>query len=118
MQDIYPAGFNRGFAEAFAGYGLLLDVLAMGVVNGFIYHQPQPFDMPGPDGPKDPEWIGAEIGRRTEIAARAVDGRIWRDAIRGWDDDVKPTAHARHRALGAVDLSSLSDAELLAHLET
>lgn len=118
MQDIYPAGFNRGFAEAFAGYGLLLDLLAMGVVNGFTYHQPQPFDMPGPDGPKDPDWIGAEIGRRTEVAARAMEGRIWRDAIRGWDEDVKPTAKARHRALGAVDLSSLSDDELLAHLET
>lgn len=118
MQDIYPVGFNRGFAEAFAGYGLLLDVLAMGVVNGFTYHQPQPFDMPGPDGPKDPEWIGAEIGRRTEIAARAMADRIWRDEIRGWDERVKPAAQARHRALGSTDLSTLSDADLLAHLET
>jgi pyruvate,water dikinase len=118
MQDIYPAGFNRGFAEAFGGYGLLLDVLAMGVVNGFTYHQPQPFDMPGPDGPKDPEWIGAEIDRRTDIAARAMAERIWRDEIRGWDVEVKPAAQARHRALGSVDLGTLSDADLLAHLET
>jgi pyruvate,water dikinase len=71
MQEVYPEGFNKGFTEAFAGHGLLLDRLAMGVVNGFTYHQPQPFDMPGPDGPKDPEWIGAEIGRRTENMADA-----------------------------------------------
>ena len=69
LQHAYPAGFNRGFEEAFAAYGVLLDRLAMASINGFTYHQPQPFDLPGPDGPKDPEWIGAEIGRRTGVAA-------------------------------------------------
>jgi len=118
MQEIYPAGFNKGFTEAFAGYGLLLDRLAMGVVNGFIYHQPQPFDMPGPDGPKDPEWIGAEIGRRTEVAAHAMADQVWRDEIAAWDAEVKPAAQARHRELGSVDLGALDDAELLAHLQT
>lgn len=118
MQDIYPAGFNRGFTEAFAGYGVLLDVLAMGVVNGFTYHQPQPFDMPGPDGPKDPEWVGAEIGRRTDVAAQAMAERIWRDQIQAWDDEAKPASLARHRALGAVDLASLDDEALLEHLHT
>ena len=118
MQDIYPAGFNRGFEEAFAGYGVLLDVLAMGVVNGFTYHQPQPFDLPGPDGPKDPEWIGAEIGRRADVAARAMSERIWRDAIREWDDEAKPASQARHRRLGSVDLASLDDEALLAHVHT
>ncbi len=118
MQDIYPAGFNRGFEEAFAGYGVLLDVLAMGVVNGFTYHQPQPFDLPGPDGPKDPEWIGAEIGRRADVAARAMSERIWRDAIREWDDEAKPASQARHRQLGSVDLASLDDEALLEHLNT
>ena len=117
MQEIYPAGFNKGFTEAFAGYGLLLDRLAMGVVNGFTYHQPQPFDMPGPDGPKDPDWIGAEIGRRAEIAARAMTNQIWRDEIRTWDAEVKPAAQARHRELGSVDLGALDDAELLTHLQ-
>jgi hypothetical protein len=76
MRQIHPEGFNRGFTEAFALYGLLLDRLAMGEVNGFTYHQPQPFDLRGPGGPKDPEWIGAEIGRRAEIARRAMDDKI------------------------------------------
>jgi phosphohistidine swiveling domain-containing protein len=118
MQEIYPPGFNRGFTEAFAGYGLLLDRLAMGVVNGFTYHQPQPFDMPGPDGPKDPEWIGAEIGRRTEVAAQAMADQIWRDELRTWDAEVKPAAQARHRELGSVDLGALGDADLLGQLQT
>ena len=52
IQELYPEGFNKGFTETFAAFGVLLDRLAMGVVNGFTYHQPQPFDLPGPDGPR------------------------------------------------------------------
>jgi pyruvate,water dikinase len=116
MQQVYPAGFNRGFEETFAKYGVLLDRLAMGVVNGFTYHQPQPFDLPGPDGPKDPEWIGAEIGRRAGVAAGALEGRIWRESLRMWDDELKPAAQRRHCELGSVDLGALDDAQLHAHL--
>jgi rifampicin phosphotransferase len=117
LQQIYPAGFKRGFEEAFDAYGVLLDRLAMASINGFIYHQPQPFDLPGPEGPKDPEWIGAEFGRRVAVAAQAFEARIWRDAIRRWDDEVKPASIARHRALD-VDLPTLDDAQLQTHIET
>lgn len=117
LQHAYPVGFNRGFEEAFAGYGLLLDRLAMASINGFTYHQPQPFDLPGPDGqPKDPEWVGAEIGRRTQVAAKAFEDRIWREGIRRWDEELKPGSLARHRALD-VDRSALSDTELQAHID-
>jgi pyruvate,water dikinase len=115
QQRAYPDGFNRGFEEAFAGYGVLLDRLAMATVNGFTYHQPQPFDLPGPDGPRDPAWIGAELGRRVELAAKAFEDRIWREGIRRWDEELKPASIARHRRLD-VDLSSLSDGELQAHI--
>ncbi len=115
MQVVYPDGFNRGFTETFAVYGVLLDRLAMCSVNGFTYHQPQPFDLPGPDGPKDPEWIHAEFGRRLGVANAAFEQRIWRGAIREWDERDKPTAIARHRELD-VDLSSLDDDQLQAHL--
>ena len=115
MQDIYPDGFNRGFEEAFAKYGLLLDRLAMGVVNGFTYHQPQPLDMPGPDGPKDPEWIHDEFVRRTGVAAAAMEQRLWRDAMRTWDDEMKPAAQRRHRQL-ATGIADLDDEQLLARV--
>ena len=74
LQHAYPEGFNRGFEECFSIYGVLLDRLAMASINGFTYHQPQPFDLPGPDGPKDPEWIGAEFGRRAGVAAGKEQG--------------------------------------------
>lgn len=116
LQQAYPAGFNRGFEEAFEVYGVLLDRLAMATINGFTYHQPQPFDLPGPDGPKDPEWISAEFGRRVGVATQALEERIWRDAMRRWDDELKPASVARHRELD-VDLHALDDTELQAHIE-
>ena len=116
MQQLYPSGFNRGFEETFADYGLLLDRLAMGVVNGFTYHQPQPFDMPGPDGPKAQEWLGAEVGRRAGVAAAALDNRIWRAALQRWDDELKPASRRRHRELGSIDLGALDVAALHAHV--
>ncbi|MEQ1787373.1 MAG: hypothetical protein ABL966_09990, partial [Acidimicrobiales bacterium] len=116
LQHAYPDGFNRGFEEAFAAYGVLLDRLAMASINGFTYHQPQPFDLPGPDGPKDPEWIGAEFGRRVGVAAHAFETRIWRDGMRRWDDELKPASIARHQSLD-VDLASLGDADLEAHIQ-
>ena len=117
MQELYPEGFNKGFTETFADFGILLDRLAMGVVNGFTYHQPQPFDMPGPDGPRDPEWIAEEFGRRAAIADRAMNDKIWRDVMRRWDEELKPAAQARHVDLGSVDLAALDDEQLRAHLE-
>ena len=69
-----PRGVQPRVRGGFGAYGVLLDRLAMASINGFTYHQPQPFDLPGPDGPKDPEWIGAEIGRRTGVAAAGVRG--------------------------------------------
>lgn len=116
LQHAYPAGFNRGFEEAFDIYGVLLDRLAMASINGFTYHQPQPFDLPGPDGPKDPEWIGAEFGRRAGVAAQAFEARIWRDGMRRWDDELKPASVARHRELD-VALSTLDDTRLEEHIQ-
>jgi rifampicin phosphotransferase len=116
MQELYPEGFNRGFTETFSRYGLLLDRLAMAVVNGFTYHQPQPFDMPGPNGPMTPEQIGAEIGRRAGVAEEAFRTKQWRQDLDLWDDVCKPAAIARHRELADVDLASLTDDKLAEHV--
>ncbi len=118
VRALYPDGFNRGFSETFARYGLLLDRLAMADINGFTYHQPQPFDMPGPDGPLTPEQIGAEIGRRAAIAEQAFETKLWRQDLELWDNVCKPEAIARHRALADVDLGSLTDDELADHLRS
>jgi pyruvate,water dikinase len=112
MQAAYPPGMMRGFAETLEPWGALLDGMNVHYVNGFAYMQPAPFDAPGPDGEKSPEYLGAEIGRRTELAAAAFESRIWRDVLQRWDDEIKPAAIARHRELAAIDLTALDDEAL------
>lgn len=117
LQDLYPPQAMKGFAETFARWGALLDGLAWGLVNGFPYHQPQPFDLPGPDGPMAPEAIGAEIGRRAAVAEAAFANKIWRGVLERWDNELKPAAVARHRELGDVELTGLDDDELREHVD-
>ena len=116
-QSLYPRGFTRGFEEACRRYGTLIDRLGMSTVNGFIYHQPQPFDMPGPDGPKSPEELGAEFGRRVGVAAHAFDARIWNDDLALWDNELKPASLRKHQELYRVDLPTLDTAALRIHVE-
>ena len=82
MQSAYPPGMQRGFTETLEPWGALLDTMNVVYVNGFAYMQPVPFDAPGPDGERSPEYLGAEIGRRTGLAAAAFEQRIWRDVLR------------------------------------
>lgn len=117
MRELYPAGFNRGFTETFSRYGLLLDRLAMAQVNGFVYHQPQPFDVPGPDGPLTPEQIHAEIGRREQLASETFSTKRWRADLELWDHECKPRAITRHVELGGVDLDAADDEALRRHLD-
>lgn len=116
VAEIYPSEFDRAFEATLAPWGSLLDRLALGVVNSFTYHQPQPFDMPGPDGPKSEEWIHAEIGRRALLAHDAFANEIWRDMLREWDEVAKPATLAAHAAIGAVDVAALDTDDLRAHV--
>jgi pyruvate,water dikinase len=116
LQATFPAGMARGFGDTFAQWGALLDTMQQAFVNGFPYMQPLPFDAPGPEGPRTPEYLGAEIGRRAGVAAAAFEQKIWNAVIEHWDAEVKPASVAAHRALAEVDLASLDDPGLRTHL--
>ena len=116
IQDVYPEAFARGFAETVAPWGLLLDGNQLRFVNGFPYTQPVMFDAPGPDGPKAPEELGAEIERRAAIAEKAFEDKPWRNVLERWDREIKPAAIARHQALAGVDLGALDTEALRGHL--
>lgn len=118
IAELYPAQGMKGFAESFARWGVLFDTLAWQTIHWYPYQQPQPFDLPGPDGPRSEEWIGGEIGRRAGVAAAAFEDKIWRDVIDQWDNELKPASIARHRELADVELSGLDDAALAAHVDT
>ena len=116
LQELFPAGIAQGMSESFVQFGALLDTMQQRFVNGFPYMQPVPFDAPGPDGPRTPEYLGEEIGKRAAVAEAAFANRIWRDVIRRWDEETKPASIAAHRALADVDLAGLDDEELRQHL--
>jgi phosphohistidine swiveling domain-containing protein len=116
LQAMYPDSFNRGFAETFADWGVLLDGITSVYVNGFEYSQVVPFDAPGPDGPRSPDYIVGEIQRRDGVAAAGFRNRIWRETMRRWDTELKPVSIAAHRALADVDLAALDTEGLRVHL--
>ncbi|HEY9470752.1 MAG TPA: hypothetical protein VIQ76_14175, partial [Propionibacteriaceae bacterium] len=72
-------------------------------MNGFGYRQV----LPAPE---------ADIPGRLQRAEQVFAQKIWREQLRDWDENCKPSAIAKHRELQAVDPDALSDTELVAYL--
>ncbi len=102
-QDTHPPAFKRGTNDFARFYGLLMDGLQMGYVNGFGYNQV----LPAPE---------AEIPERSKRAEQVFALKLWREQLRDWDEKCKPSAIATHRELQAVTPDALSDADLIAYL--
>ncbi len=103
FQETHPTPFKKGTNDFARFYGLLLDGLQMGYVNGFGYNQV----LPAPD---------AEIPQRFQRAEQVYAQKLWREQLRDWDENRKPSAIAKHRELQAVDPDALSDAQLIAYM--
>jgi pyruvate,water dikinase len=124
VQPAFCEGFVRGFSESTARYGALLDHLEPGLVNGFMYTQPAAFGAPkGAMGPPPTPvlWLltrlHPKMRARIATSARAFADRQWRLDLGTWDEIDKPAAIDRHRAIQAVDVATLSDADLAGHIE-
>jgi rifampicin phosphotransferase len=122
-QQPYLTGFPAGFSESTARYGVLLDHLEPGVANDFLYMQPAAYGAPkgamGPP-PKPVLWLltrlHPKMRARIRTSAEAFANRQWRADLTMWDDQDRPEAVRQHRAIQAVDVGSLSDDELAAHI--
>lgn len=102
-QELTPPALAAGFAETFERYGLPIRSIITGRVHGFSCSQRVPLDP-------------SEIEARARQAEEMLATRRWRADLERWDNDVKPRAILRHRALGAVDVDKLSVPELVSHL--
>ena len=100
---MHPEPFKQGTNNFARYYGLLIDGLQTSYINGFAYNQVRP-------APDD------EIPQRFARADEVLAGKLWRDQLREWDDEVKPAGIAKHREIQAVDPDALSDDELAAYL--
>ena len=103
FMETHPAAFKQGTNDFARFYGMLIDGLQIGYVNGFGYNQV----VPAPD---------AEIPERFARAEEVYKQKLWREQLRDWDENRKPAAIAKHRELQAVDPDALSDEELVAYL--
>ena len=101
--ELHPAAFKRGTGEFARFYGLLIDGLEMGYVNGFAYK----IVRPAPE---------AEIPKRFERAAEVFEKKFWREQLRDWNETFKPKAIKAHREIQAIDPDGLSDEALAGHL--
>ena len=103
FQETHAPSFKRGTNDFARFYGLLIDGLQIGYVNGFGYNQV----LPAPD---------TQIPERFQRAEQVYAQKLWREQLRDWDENRKPSSIATHRELQAVNPDTLSDADLLAYL--
>lgn len=101
--EMHPPEIARGFRAFTSYYGMLLDALDYGYVNGFAYHAPRPVA---------PEQVPERFQRAEEVFA----GKLWREQLREWDETFKPASIRKHKELQAVQPDELSDAELSDYL--
>jgi len=104
FQEMHPPAFKKGTNDFARFYGLLLDGLQMGYVNGFGYRKV----LPAPE---------AEIPGRFQRAEQVFAQKLWREQLRDWDGKHKPSSIATHRELQAINPDALADAELVAYLK-
>jgi pyruvate,water dikinase len=102
--EMHPDALKRGFREFTSYYGMLLDSLEYGYVNGFAYHAPRPVA---------PEQAPERFQRAEEVFAK----KLWRDQLREWDETFKPASIRMHRELQAVDPDRLSDGGLVGYID-
>jgi pyruvate,water dikinase len=104
FQETHPPSFKKGTNDFARFYGLLIDGLQMGSVNGFFYRQV----LPAPE---------TEMPARFKRAEQVFAQKLWREQLRDWDQHCKPSSIATHRELQAVNPETLSDAELALYLK-
>ena len=121
--EVFPEQFVRGFRESLKRYGLLLDYLDWEFVNGFPYYCPRPVGAPKDAVGHPPKHVwdelmrtDPEISERLKTSAVAFERKLWREDLQVWDEQTKPAAIRDHLKLQAVDPSTLTTDELLAHL--
>lgn len=122
-QGPFEYGFVKGFKHGTARYGVTLDHIAPSYINGFMYGQPRPFGAPAgaPPPPAPVLWaltrLHPKMRARLRESARAFDEKRWRVDLDEWDSIDRPAAIAKHRAVQAVDVATLTDDELANHVE-
>ena len=124
FQPIMQREFPRGFAEGAARIGLLVSHFDHAFVNGFDYNCPR--IVGAPKAAKGPPpypifkllcWFHPELRRRLKTAARTIETKGWREDLKLWEDDIRPSSTRTHLALQRTDPSALNAEQLAGYLQ-
>ncbi len=124
--SLFYGGTNQAFPKVFADFGLLLETLEFREIGGYVYTSARPFGLRAGDGggrtpPKPLLWLALRLHpafrRRIATCKKALRGRLDRTLIERWYSEWRPRLVAGMARLRAIDLASLSDAQLAAHFE-
>lgn len=124
FQERFPPSMKEGFSGATERYGALLSHVDIAFVNGFTYGRARPVAAPEDAASKAPPppfvfkllcKLVPAIRRRLKNAELVWQRKEWRVQLGEWEQ-AKARSIAKHLRLQSVDLGSLTDARLAAHL--
>ncbi len=122
-QWLIETGMESGFRRVFAELGAPLGAISARFVHGFMYTRMVPLVGATRSATKlPPAWVlkvvsrvHPEFRRRTRLAAKFLADPPGPAVVRRWTEELKPSITRRNREFAAVDLPTLSDAELASH---
>ena len=123
QRDIYETCLERGTADGFSRFGAPLRSMQMRWVNGKFYRRLVPLvgatrDMPPP--PKAVLWLATrlhpEFRRQEKRAKQSFESKAWRGELQRWENEWKPTLVKTNLAFTDVDVATLDDGGMAAHL--
>jgi hypothetical protein len=124
MQHIASTSMGAGMRRVFEEFGTPLDTIDARFVNGQFYSRMRPLIRPDKPSTRLPPLfvlklatrLHPEMRRRNNTAGRVLVEQPWQEVIDDWRLGGKAVIVAANLALQDVDLSSLDDAAVLAHV--
>ena len=121
---LFPGAMQASFREQSPRYGMLLEYLEFHFVNGFGYLCPRPVAAPKNATGAPPKLVfklllalHPAMRARVRSARTLATRKPWRADLALWDKEIKPAAIRAHLSLQAIDPTTLSQDDLLAHLD-
>lgn len=124
MREMESICMPRGMSQVFANYGVPMECIEIGWVNGHMYQRLRPLVAADKAGSKEPPkaliWLLTRahpaFRARTKAAKAALATKRWRQEVAHWYEVERPEMIAANLALQDEELSLLDDAALADHL--
>lgn len=123
-RDVIEHAAPEGLRQGFDLLGAPLATMDSVFVNGRFYRRMTPLVGGDRNLPPPPPWVlraafrvVPKLRRRAAVADDVLAGSGWRAEFDRWESEWKPDLVAANRRFGSVDLESLTDGELAAHVD-